>query len=633
MFGSLPALIAGGSHSLTAAILSVGAPSLAHLSPLDLAVIAIYFVMVIWIGFYLKSKANTSEEFFMAGRQMTAWIAGLSFVSANLGSLELMGWAGSAYQYGILAAHWYWIGAIPAMLFLGIVMMPFYYVCKTHSVPGYLKLRYGQGASVVSAFSFAFMTVLMSGVNMFAMAEVMKVVLGWDLNFSIIVSSLAVAAYVALGGLRSAIFNEVLQFVLIWGGALLVPILGLIEAGGWNGLKARIATNIATGVVAPGDYTHLWRSIGHFSDNPMGINWTGIVFGLGFAISFGYWTTDFLVVQRVLAANNLRSARMAPVIGSFFKMAVPLIVILPGLLGLVVLQNANGSHMQLVGENVVKDCARNSADSGLADQSACSAALQSTAVLPETQKAVLSGSGDVQLHSYNEVLPLMLVRYCSPGLLGLGITALIAGFMSGMAGNVSAFSAVWTYDIYQPLIRKKAPDEHYVAVGRWATILGVIISIGTAYMVMSAAGIMDYVQALFSFFISPLLGVVLMGMFWKRATRQGGFWGLLIGTLTSVGLYVWVKIDPSAVKYVAFSPLAKALAQDMYRALWSVSVSVIVTLVVSLFTRAHSLASLEGVVYGVTKLPKEKPVPYYKNEYFWMAIAIVCFLALNIYFW
>jgi SSS family solute:Na+ symporter len=365
----------------------------------------------------------------------------------------------------------------------------------------------------------------------------------------------------------------------------------------------------------------------------MGIHWTGIVFGLGFAISFGYWTTDFLVVQRVLAANNLRSARMAPVIGSFFKMAVPLIVILPGLLGLVVLQNANGSHMQLVGENVVKDCARNSADSGLADQSACSAALQSTAVLPETQKAVLSGSGDVQLHSYNEVLPLMLVRYCSPGLLGLGITALIAGFMSGMAGNVSAFSAVWTYDIYQPLIRKKAPDEHYVAVGRWATILGVIISIGTAYMVMSAAGIMDYVQALFSFFISPLLGVVLMGMFWKRATRQGGFWGLLIGTLTSVGLYVWVKIDPSAVKYVAFSPLAKALAQDMYRALWSVSVSVIVTLVVSLFTRAHSLASLEGVVYGVTKLPKEKPVPYYKNEYFWMAIAIVCFLALNIYFW
>jgi len=578
-----------------ATLLALSAPSLAHLSPLDIAIIAIYFVMVIWIGFYLKGQANTSEEFFMAGREMTAWIAGLSFVSANLGSLELMGWAGSAYQYGILAAHWYWIGAIPAMLFLGIVMMPFYYVCKTHSVPGYLKLRYGQGASIVSAFSFAFMTVLMSGVNMFAMAEVMKVVLGWDLNFSIIVSSLAVAAYVALGGLRSAIFNEVLQFMLIWGGALLVPILGLVEAGGWSGFKAKLAHNIATGATAPGDYTHMWRSMGHFTDNPMGIHWTGIVFGLGFAISFGYWTTDFLVVQRVLSAHNLRSARMAPIIGSFFKMAVPFIVILPGLLGLVVLQNPDGSLMHLVGQNLAT---------------------------PE--------SG---LHSYNEVLPLMLVRYCAPGLLGLGITALIAGFMSGMAGNVSAFSAVWTYDIYQPLINKNAPDEHYVAVGRWATILGVIVSIGTAYLVMSAAGIMDYVQALFSFFISPLLGVVLVGMFWTRATKQGGFWGLLLGTLTSIGLWGWVKADPSALRFVAISPNARDMAENMYRALWSVIVAVLVNVIVSLATKARPLSELNGLVYGATTLPVEEPVPIYKNEYFWLVIAIVLFFALNIYFW
>jgi SSS family solute:Na+ symporter len=594
MFGLVPVSIASaGIRQSTAALLALGAPSLAHLSLLDIAVIAIYFVMVIWIGFYLKGQANTSEEFFMAGREMTAWIAGLSFVSANLGSLELMGWAGSAYQYGILAAHWYWVGAIPAMLFLGIVMMPFYYVCKTHSVPGYLKLRYGQGASIVSAFSFAFMTVLMSGVNMFAMAEVMKVVLGWDLNFSIIVSSLAVAAYVALGGLRSAIFNEVLQFVLIWGGALLVPILGLIEAGGWSGFKAKLAHNIATGVTAQGDYTHMWRSMGHFSDNPMGIHWTGIVFGLGFAISFGYWTTDFLVVQRVLAANNLRSARMAPVIGSFFKMAVPFIVILPGLLGLVVLQNPDGSLMHLVGQDQVN------------------------ALHP---------------HSYNEVLPLMLVRYCAPGLLGLGITALIAGFMSGMAGNVSAFSAVWTYDIYQPLIKKNAPDEHYVAVGRWATILGVVVSIGTAYLVMSKAGIMDYVQALFSFFISPLLGVVLMGMFWKRATKQGGFWGLLLGTLTSIGLWAWVHFYPAALRYVAISAEAKDMAENMYRALWSVIVSILVTFVVSLATKARPVAELNGLVYGATKLPVEEPVPFYKNEYFWLVIAIILFLALNIYF-
>jgi SSS family solute:Na+ symporter len=594
MFGLVPNFLAAALPSAAASLLALSAPSLAHLSGLDIAVIAIYFVMVIWIGFYLKGQANTSEEFFMAGREMTAWIAGLSFVSANLGSLELMGWAGSAYQYGILAAHWYWIGAIPAMLFLGMVMMPFYYVCKTHSVPGYLKLRYGQGASVVAAISFAFMTVLMSGVNMFAMAVVMKVVLGWDLNFSIIVSSLAVAAYVALGGLRSAIFNEVLQFMLIWGGALLVPILGLIESGGWSGFKAKLAHNIATGVIAPGDYTHMWRSMGHFNGNPMGIHWTGIVFGLGFAISFGYWTTDFLVVQRVLAANNLRSARMAPIIGSFFKMAVPFIVILPGLLGLVVLQNPDGSLMHLVGENQVN------------------------AAHP---------------YSYNEVLPLMLVRYCAPGLLGLGITALIAGFMSGMAGNVSAFSAVWTYDIYQPLINKNAKDEHYVTIGRWATILGVVVSIGTAYLVMSAAGIMDYVQALFSFFISPLLGVVLVGMFWPRATKEGGFWGLLIGTVTSIALWAWVKVDPSALRYVALSPDARDMAENMYRALWSVIVSMGVNVTVSLFTTPRPLSELAGVVYGATKLPEEEPVPFFKNEWFWLVIAIIVFVTLNVYFW
>ncbi len=586
--------IAASSLGAVPARLALIADPLAHLHGLDIAVIAIYFAMVIWIGFYLKGLANTSEEFFMAGREMTAWIAGLSFVSANLGSLELMGWAGSTYQYGILAAHWYWIGAIPAMLFLGMVMMPFYYVCKTHSVPGYLKLRYGQGASVVSAVSFALMTVLMSGVNMFAMAEVMRVVLGWDLNFSIVVSSLAVAAYVALGGLRSAIFNEVLQFVLIWAGALLVPILGLVEAGGWSGLKAKIARNIADGVIPAGDYTHMWRSMGHFSSNPMGIHWTGIVFGLGFAISFGYWTTDFLVVQRVLAADNLRSARMAPIIGSFFKMAVPFIVILPGLLGLAMLKNPNGTPMVLVGQDQV------------------------SALHP---------------HSYNEVLPLMMVRYLGPGLLGLGVTALIAGFMSGMAGNVSAFSAVWTYDIYQPLLVKNAPDKHYVTVGRWATILGVVISIGTAYMVMGAHGIMDYVQALFSFFISPLLGVVLMGMFWKRGTRAGGFWGLLLGTLASIGLWAWVKVDPAALRYVALSRDAKSMAEDMYRALWSVSVAVIVTFVVSLFSKPRPVAELDGLVYGATKLPAEPPAPFWKNEWFWTAIAIVLLIALNVIFW
>jgi SSS family solute:Na+ symporter len=620
--GSLPALLAFSTEPL------------AHLRALDIAVIAIYFVMVIWIGFYLKGRSNTSEEFFMAGREMTAWIAGLSFVSANLGSLELMGWAGSAYQYGILATHWYWIGAIPAMLFLGLVMMPFYYVCKTHSVPGYLDLRFGGGARSVAAFSFAIEMILMSGVNMFAMAVVMKVVLGWDISFSIFVSSIAVAIYVGLGGLRSAIFNEVLQFVLIWGGALLVPILGLIQTGGVANLKAQIMHNMqtVTGSVAGDSYFHLWRDTGSFAANPMGVHWTGIVFGLGFVISFGYWTTDFLVVQRVLAAHNLRAARMAPIIASFFKMAVPFIVILPGLLGLVLLQNPDGSRRQLVGEDVVAACTGSSGGQ-VADSAACSAAMSKTSLPAAYQQRVLSGAPDAELHSYNQALPLMMVRYLGPGLLGLGITALIAGFMSGMAGNVSAFSTVWTYDIYKPLINKKGSDSHYVLVGRLSILIGVAVSIGAAYLVMHAHGIMDYVQALFSIFVAPLLATILFGMFWKRATKLAGFLGLLLGIVFSASLFMWVKLVPSALANVALSPDAKPMAENVFRALWAFVFAAIVLVVVSLLTKPRPVAELDGLVYGATVLPKEEPVPFYKNEYAWALLVVVLFAALNIIFW
>jgi solute:Na+ symporter, SSS family len=532
---------------------------LIHLSAVDVAIIAVYFAMVLFIGFYVKSSTRTSNEFFMAGREMTAWIAGLSFVSANLGSLELMGWAGSTYQYGILALHAYWVGAIPAMLFLGLVMMPFYYISKTYSVPGYLHLRFGNATRAFSAVSFAFMTILMSGINMYSMALVMKVVLGWDLDFSIWLSSAVVAIYVALGGLRSAIFNEILQFVLIWAGALLIPILGMIEVGGWRNLTHQIQTNLGRS-----DYTHLWSTLGHFKGNPMGVHWTGIIFGWGFVLAFGYWTTDFLVVQRVLAANSLRSARLAPIIGAAFKMMVPLIVILPGLLALAVLP----FHL-----------------------------------LPEEVAVATNG------HSYNEVLPLMLVRYCGPGLIGLGVTALIAGFMSGMAGNVSAFSTVWTYDIYGAFLNKKAPDTHYVTMGRGCTLVGVLISVGTAYLVQHSASIMDYAVQLFSFFVAPLFGAVILGMLWKRATNQGGFWGLLAGTLTSIGLWVWVVKDPSALRYVALSPDAQGMAENMYRALWAWLVCVGVTILVSLVTTPRPVSELEGLVVGASVLPKSREVP------------------------
>jgi len=583
------------------ALVTLSSSTLVNLSPVDLVIIVFYFALVLAIGLYLKEQANTGEDFFMAGREMTAWVAGLAFLSANLGSLELMGWAGNAYKYGILAAHWYWIGAIPAMLFLALVMMPFYHICKTHSVPGYLKLRFGPGSQTLASVSFAFMTVLMSGINMYAMAVVMRVVLGWNIHVSILVSSVTVAIYVALGGLRSAIFNEVLQFFLIWAGALLIPILGLVEAGGWSGLEAKILANLTELHVSnPGAYTHAWSTLGNFGDNPMGINWVGIVFGLGAVISMGYWTTDFLVVQRVLAAKDLRSAKLAPIIGAAFKMMVPFIVILPGLLGLALLRDPHtGNLLRLVPADLAWS------DAGQA----------------------------AGLHSFDEVLPLMLARYCGPGLLGLGITALIAGFMSGMAGNVSAFATVWTYDIYGALINKNASDQSKVTMGRWCTVLGVGVSIGTAYLVMNAQSIMDYVQALFSFFIAPLFGTVILGMLWKRATPAGGFWGLLAGTLSSVGMYVWVKVDPGAVKYVALSSQAQDQAQNMFRALWCWLICVVVTVVVSLVTKPKTDAELADLVYGLTPIPQEEKVSIFHRPVFWAVIVGAAFVALQIIFW
>ena len=562
---------------------------LTHLAGVDVLILVLYFALVIFIGFYVKGSTNTSEQFFLAGREMTAWIAGLSFVSANLGSLELMGWAGAAYQYGILAAHWYWIGAIPAMLFLGIVMMPFYYISKTHSVPGYLQLRFGEGARALSAVSFALMTILMSGVNMYAMAVVMQTVLGWNITFSIWVGAGTVALYVMLGGLRSAIINEVLQFVLIWAGAAMIPILGLIEAGGYSKLKAQIAMNVGSS-----DYTHMWRTLGSFQDNPMGVHWTGIVFGLGFVISFGYWTTDFLVVQRVLSARDLRAAKMAPIIGAAFKMAVPLIVIVPGLLALAVLKNPDGSMMHLVSNSLAKSTGQ---------------------------------------HAYDEVLPLMLIRYCGPGLLGLGITALVAGFMSGMAGNVSAFSTVWTYDLYGAFLNKRASDRHYVAMGRWSTVVGMLISIATAYLVMNASSIMDYVQALFSFFIAPLFGTVILGMLWKRATRAGGFWGLAAGTASSIAMWLWVQHTPAALRYIALSANAQSMAENLYRALWSWMICVVVTVGVSLVTTPTPIAELAGLVYGATPLPDDGATSLLQKPLFWAVIIIVVFFVLNLMFW
>ena len=571
--------------------------SLLSLSPVDILIIVTYFVAVLAIGVHLKKYTTTSEEFFMAGRKMTAWVAGLSFISANLSSLETMGWSAMSYQYGMLGAHAYLIGAIPAILFLALVMMPFYYICKTHSVPGYLKLRYGEGARSLAGISFTCMTVLVCGVNMFAMAKVMQIILGWNIHFSIWVSSITVAVYVALGGLLSAVFNEVLQFFLIWLGALLIPILGLIEAGGWRKLIESINAH------HPGEnFTSLWANLGSAADNPMGMHWIGMVFGLGLAVSFGYWCTDFLQVQRVMAAKNLRAAQNGTIIGAALKMMVPLIVTLPGLLGLVILTDKMGITL-----------------------------------VPE-QVAQATGG-----HSYNEVLPLLMAHYLGPGLLGLGVTAMIAGFMSGMAGNVSAFATVWTYDVYRPLLNKTAGDAHYVSMGRWCSIIGVFIAIATAYAAMLFSNILVYLQVLVMFFIVPLFGAVIVGMLWKRASPAGGFWGFLLGILTSISIFVYVHafpdrfdataLNPAHVKHIALSPLAKDMAVNMFGALWSLIASVSVTVIVSLFTKPKPDSELRDLVYGLTKLPYEGPCRWYRRPVLWAGVVGAILVIVNIIFW
>ena len=559
-----------------------------HLAPVDLAIVAIYFAAVLLVGFFLKRETNTSESFFLANRSITSWVAGLSFVAANMGALELMGWAASTYEYGIITVQWYWIGSVPAILFLAIVMMPFYYHSRATSVPGYLRQRFGEPSRALSAVSFAAMTLLMSGINMFAMAKVMQVMLGWNLHFSIWASALTVAVYVVLGGLTSAILNEVLQFFLIWMGALVIPILGLIECGGWNGLTRRITTNLPHA----SSYLHVWSTLGSPQANPMGVDWFGIIFGLALVAGFGYWTTDFLVVQRVMVARDLRTAQMAPVIGAFAKMAIPIIVVLPGLIGLGIFMR-NGSPIHLV---------------------------------PETAARV----GD---YTYNDVLPLLLIRYAGPGLLGLGVTALIAGFMSGMAGNVSAFATVWTFDIYQPLIRRIATERHYLAVGRWSSLLGVLFSIGTAYFALHFTSIMDYVQALFSFFVSPLFATVLLGMFWKRATSAGAFWGLLSGMVISIFMWAAVRTFPSALKFVALSASAKPMAENLYRMLWSWLTCLVVTIVVSLLTVPKPDSELTGLVYGCTPKAVIDPVAWWHRPKVWAALALCTVLSLQWLFW
>lgn len=542
-----------------------------HLNFVDWFIIAVYFAFVLGIGFYVRKRSQTGEQFFLAGRSNSSWVAGLAFLSANLGALELLGMAGQSYQYGILTAHFYLIGAIPAMLFLGVYMMPFYYHSGIYSVPSYLKARFNESTRTLNALGFGVMTLLVSGINLYAMALVLHVFLGWDINICMWASSLTVAIYVTLGGLTSAIFSEVLQFFLIWAGLLLVIILGLVEVGGWDEIVARI----------PPGFTHLWTTTGNAHQNPMMIDWFGIAMGLGFVLSFGYWTTDFLVVQRAFSAKDLRAAQMTPILASFFKMMMPLLVISGGLVGLTL------AKMHII----------------------------SAPDHPDT------------------ILMQLMKHYYPHGLLGLGVTALLAGFMSGQAGNISAFNTVFTYDIYRAHIVKNATDSHYVWVGRIATLFGVLISVMTAYWAMGMPTIMEYMQALFSIVNAPLFATILLGMFWRGATGAGAFWGLLIGMLTSATMFLLVKFNIMAAADFTISAVASPMAADFWRAIWAWIITFVLTLLISLVTKRQPDEALKGVVIGLKTSEIPAHLPWRKRPGAWAFISLVILILLNIVFW
>jgi SSS family solute:Na+ symporter len=545
---------------------------------IDWLVIACYFAFVLGIGYYLKKFTTSENDFFLAGRKNSAWVAGLAFLSANLGALELLGMTGNTFKYGMYVAHFYWIGAIPAMLFLGIYMMPFYYSSRIKSIPGYLKLRFDEKTRVLNGIAFAFMTLLVSGINLYAMALVLRTFLGWDWNVSMWVSAITVAIYVAMSGLLSAIFTEIIQFFLIWFGLFLVALLGIGEIGSVSAIMERL----------PASFNTLWSTSGDAAANGMEVTWPAIVLGLGFVLSFGYWTTDFLVVQRAFSAKDLRSARMTPIIASFFKMAVPFIVILTGLTAIALSKDATSGF------------------------------------------ALLKDGGQV---NYDSALPLLIARYYPTGLIGLGVTALLAGFMAGQAGNISAFNTVWTYDIYKSVINRNASDTHLLYMGRAATLVGVLVSIGTAYWAKSFPSIMDYMQAIFSWVNAPLFATMLLGMFVRWITPNGAFWGLLAGMGSSFFLFLAVKFQWIEAQVFTLSSVASDMSANFWRAWWAWVICFVVTILVSLFTKKKPEEELVGLVKGLTKETLGEKVPFIKKPEFFAIISLVVLIILNVLFW
>ena len=579
-----------------------------NLTSVDYAVMAIYFVVVLGVGWILRRVMRTSTDFFLSGRSLPAWITGIAFISANLGAQEVIGMGASGAKYGIATSHFYWIGAIPAMVFVGLFMMPFYYGSRARSVPEYLRLRFDEKTRTLNAVSFAFMTVFSSGVSMYAMGKLFNLLLGWSFDVSILVSALIVLSYVLLGGLTSAIYNEVLQFFLIVFGFIPLVWLGLHAVGGWEGLSARLAEVSSARGLPPNAYTSAWSNLGDSATNPIGVEWFGLVMGLGFVLSFGYWCTDFLVVQRAMAADSMTAARRTPLIAAVPKMLFPFLVILPGMIALVL----SAGHAGGAGQGLIP------------------------AKLAAGGAPLLDSAGHIVL-DYDLATPMMLVQLFPAGMLGLGLTALLASFMSGMAGNVTAFNTVWTYDIYQSHIRRGASDAHYLMMGRIATVGGIVLAIGAAYLASAFNNIMDLLQLVFAFVNAPLFATFALGMFWRRSTGHGAFAGLLSGTIAAAihhGLTLPAGAHPG-VKGGFLGVLhtyPSELAQTFWTAIIAWTTCLVVTIVVSLATRPRPAEELRGLVYSLTPRPSDKGLPWVRRPGVLAVVVLGLTLALNFVF-
>jgi len=565
-----------------------------NLTFIDYAILTLYFVFVLGIGFALKRTMKGSADFFLSGRSIPAWVTGLAFLSANLGAQEVIGMAASGAKYGIMTSHFYWVGAIPAMVFLAIFMMPFYYGSKARSVPEYLKLRFDEKTRGFNAISFAVMTIFSSGISLHALARLLETLVKWDYWTCIWVCAFIVLVYIFLGGLTSAIYNEVLQFFMIVLGFSPLVYLGLRDVGGWSALKEKLIPVATSQGYAAGTWTQSWEHMGNPIENPMGVNWFAMIMGLGFVLSFGYWCTDFLVVQRAMAAKSMSAARRTPLIAAGPKMLFPILVILPGMIA-IALNNQSGGAFLPTGADGHPD--------------------------------------------YNMVIPSMLAHYFPPGLLGLGFTALMASFMAGMAGNVTAFNTVWTYDIYQSYIAPKKSDSHYLWMGRWATVFGILVSIGAAYMASKFNNIMDMLQLVFGFVNAPLFATFLLGMFWKRATGHGAFFGLLGGTLAAMafhGLSCAVGVAPG-IKGGWIEPhflFRSEMGQNFYMAIVAWTSCFLLTIGISLLTaRTKSDADLKGLVYSLTPKPDSEDEPWYARPAFVGIVVLLITVGLNILFW